>query len=74
MKQISAAVLLATLLLAGCDNSTTKVPKAATKPASSSPTVGQMAPDIIGTDIDGVDFKLSDYKGKVVMVDFWGTW
>jgi hypothetical protein len=32
------------------------------------------APDIAGTDLDGVDFKLSDYKGKVVMLDFWGDW
>ncbi len=74
MKQIFAAILMATLLLASCDSSSTKVPKAATKPVSSSPTVGQMAPDIIGSDIDGVAFKLSDYRGKVVMVDFWGTW
>ena len=25
-------------------------------------------------DIDGVVFKLSDYRGKVVMLDFWGDW
>lgn len=32
------------------------------------------APEIVGTDLDGVDFKLSDYDGKVVMLDFWGDW
>lgn len=37
-------------------------------------SVGCEAPDIEGTDIDGVDFKLSDYRGKVVMLDFWGDW
>ncbi len=36
--------------------------------------VGKIAPDIAGPDIDGVDFKLSDYRGKVVMLDFWGDW
>jgi hypothetical protein len=36
--------------------------------------VGNVAPDIEGTDLDGVAFKLSDYKGKVVFLDFWGNW
>jgi hypothetical protein len=37
-------------------------------------SVGNVAPDIEGTDLDGVAFKLSDYKGKVVFLDFWGDW
>lgn len=36
--------------------------------------VGATAPDITGVDLDGVAFKLSDYKGKVLFVDFWGDW
>ncbi len=36
--------------------------------------VGNMAPDIEGEDIDGTKFKLSDYRGKVVVLDFWGHW
>lgn len=36
--------------------------------------VGDVAPDIVGQDLDGSDFKLSDYRGKVVMLDFWGQW
>jgi peroxiredoxin len=36
--------------------------------------LGMQAPDITGTDLDGVDFKLSDYRGKVVFLDFWGDW
>ncbi|MBK9385043.1 MAG: hypothetical protein IPN34_09540 [Planctomycetes bacterium] len=35
---------------------------------------GAVAPDIEGVDIDGVAFKLSDYKGKIVFLDFWGDW
>jgi hypothetical protein len=33
--------------------------------------VGKQAPDIEGVDQDGQRFKLSDYKGKVVLLDFW---
>jgi hypothetical protein len=36
--------------------------------------VGAIAPDIEGKDLDGVAFKLSDYRGKAVMLDFWGYW
>lgn len=32
------------------------------------------APDIAGIDLDDKDFKLSDYRGKVVLLDFWGDW
>jgi hypothetical protein len=36
--------------------------------------VGKKAPDIEGKDMEGVAFKLSDYRGKVVVLDFWGFW
>jgi len=36
--------------------------------------IGMVAPDIEGADLQGVDFKLSDYLGKVVVLDFWGNW
>ncbi len=36
--------------------------------------VNDRAMEITGTDLDGVDFKLSDYRGKIVMLDFWGDW
>jgi hypothetical protein len=36
--------------------------------------IGMIAPDIQGEDLDGVPFKLSDYRGKVVVLDFWGFW
>ena len=37
-------------------------------------SIGQIAPEIEGEDIDGQTFKLSDYRGKVVVLDFWGNW
>lgn len=36
--------------------------------------VGKPAPEISGVDLDDVEFNLSDYRGKVVMIDFWGDW
>ena len=36
--------------------------------------IGKVAPEVIGDDLDGVEFKLSDYRGKVVVLDFWGDW
>jgi thiol-disulfide isomerase/thioredoxin len=35
---------------------------------------GQVMPDFAFTDFDGGKHKLSDYRGKVVLLDFWGTW
>jgi thiol-disulfide isomerase/thioredoxin len=37
-------------------------------------SIGKVAPDIEGVDSDGKAFKLSDYKGRVVVLDFWATW
>ena len=36
--------------------------------------VGKMAPEIQGEDSAGKPFRLSDYRGKVVVLDFWGHW
>ncbi|GMW01398.1 MAG: hypothetical protein AMXMBFR84_25350 [Candidatus Hydrogenedentota bacterium] len=51
-------------------------------PASASPAaagqggavIGEPAMDFAGTTHDGKPFKLEDYKGKVVLIDFWATW
>jgi hypothetical protein len=37
-------------------------------------SLGRKAMEIDGEDIDGKKFKLSDYRGKVVVIDFWGNW
>jgi hypothetical protein len=37
-------------------------------------TIGCVAPEIVGVDHAGEEFKLSDYRGKVTLVDFWGIW
>ncbi len=38
------------------------------------PAPGSMAPDIALPDSKGVITRLSDYRGKVVLLDFWASW
>jgi hypothetical protein len=37
-------------------------------------SVGKTVPEIEAEDLHGNTFKLSDYRGKVVLLDFWGNW
>jgi peroxiredoxin len=37
-------------------------------------TVGSEAPDFVLTDLNGKKHRLSDYRGKGVFLNFWGTW
>jgi hypothetical protein len=46
----------------------------ATLEAKEKLAIGKSAPEIIGKDVDGKEMKLSDYKGKIVVLDFWGDW
>ena len=36
--------------------------------------VGQPAPEITGETVHGTAMKLSDFRGKIVLLDFWGDW
>lgn len=37
-------------------------------------SIGKVAPEIVGEDVAGVPMKLTDFRGKVVVLDFWGNW
>jgi cytochrome c biogenesis protein CcmG/thiol:disulfide interchange protein DsbE len=43
-------------------------------PASASDSSRKAAPDFTLDDSNGAPLKLSGYKGKVVLLDFWATW
>jgi cytochrome c biogenesis protein CcmG/thiol:disulfide interchange protein DsbE len=40
----------------------------------STKAIGQPAPEVALKDLDGKDATLAQYKGKVVLVNFWATW
>ena len=44
------------------------------KRASARTQPGSTAPDFKGSTIDGFQFELSEYRGKVVLLDFYGFW
>ena len=80
MKQFMVLGIVAGFLVAlGCDKAvdspSVKVPVPVVAiEGGSGPTIGEMAPEIEGVDLDGVAFKLSDYRGQVIMLDFYGDW
>lgn len=36
--------------------------------------IGQIAPEMELTSVDGKKMKLSDFRGKMVLIDFWASW
>ena len=42
--------------------------------ATAGPRIGQPAPDVALTDLDGNTVMLSDLQGRPVIVNFWGSW
>lgn len=48
--------------------------KKAVAPAASEDMVGKMAPDFNLDNVQGGKTRLADFRGKYVVLDFWGTW
>lgn len=74
-----AAASAVAALLAGCTNSTGGgdtgfVAAATTGITDVAPSQRVAAPDLSGTTLDGKKLALADYRGKVVVVNIWGSW
>lgn len=48
--------------------------KTGSEPVKEKAITGLLSPDFELIDIDGKTWRLSDLKGKVVLVNFWATW
>ncbi len=76
---LSALMLVAAGLL-GCggekeSNPANKTPQTSgTQPLKESPEEGFLAPDFSLPDLGGKSVTLSDFRGKVVLLNFWATW
>ena len=82
----TAVTLIAAVAILGCSSEVTEAtdskpakPAAPIQPAQPAApaamlVAGKAAPEITARDTDGEEFNLSDYRGKVVMLDFWGNW
>ena len=61
-KYIYVVLLLLTVVFAACSRQEEPVVE------------GKVAPDFALTDLAGRQVRLSDYRGKVVLLNFWATW
>jgi len=78
MKRLLTAALLVSLVsIGGCQKeartTSQQTEKEVTKPAASQ-TQKNLAYDFTFTDVNGKTHRLSDYRGKVVVVQFFGTY
>jgi cytochrome c biogenesis protein CcmG/thiol:disulfide interchange protein DsbE len=69
----TVVVLVAATIYA--DRATRVKPKSRVNSTAQTEAIaGAPAPDVIFKDLDGKDATLAQYKGKVVLVNFWATW
>jgi cytochrome c biogenesis protein CcmG/thiol:disulfide interchange protein DsbE len=69
-----AAVLAATYLADRATRQPRKGVVSVAAGSSASKPAGKPAPEVTLKDLDGKDLALSQYQGKVVLVNFWATW
>jgi thiol-disulfide isomerase/thioredoxin len=72
---IVTAILAVIVIAAHYADKATRLPRtSAAVPNAKLKDAGQPAPDVTFKDLDGKDLTVAQYKGKVVLVNFWATW
>ena len=71
MLALIAVILAVILLLPGCDRTAKEADE---EQAATLVKVGDTAPDFVVGMFDGSQVRLSDLRGKVVLLNFWATW
>jgi thiol-disulfide isomerase/thioredoxin len=79
MKKVLLIIFTVLVLIAAtyfADKATRVKPKSSASNAvqADGKSIGTPAPEVTFKDLDGKDVTLAQYKGKVVLVDFWATW
>mgnify|MGYP000238075456 CR=1 FL=1 len=74
MRKIILAIVLATILVAPISLMAQKGNYTLSGKIGNGVPVGAMASAFTQNDIDGKPIKLSDFKGKYVLIDFWASW
>ena len=77
---LAVAVIIAILAVPGCTTSAQDItngrqpgpPAPSELPATAE--IGRLAPDFTLIDLEGNRVTLSDFRGKVVFINFWATW
>ena len=83
MKHLIKIIILTAFVFMGCDNGNAQQkanqikknrPKTVQKRVQKNSNQALIAPDFTLADLDGNWVSLSELKGKVVLLNFWGTW
>jgi hypothetical protein len=72
--RIASCLLALVSIFPGCGKGNGWFSRRSAPACSDCVALNRPAPEIDGQDVNGVPFKLSDYRGKVVVLDFWGHW
>lgn len=77
-KLILLTFLVLSFVLVGCENKNVREEpqkeNTASNYTSTSNNNSEMAPNFTLTDTQGNQVRLSDFRGKIVIIDFWATW